>query len=88
MLRFGRHFPSWAPLNLTRLAARAALLSLLPAWLAAQSPTSGAITGRVVAATDSGAGAPLVGARVLVLGGPISVTRATAVRAEVGTHEA
>lgn len=83
-----RRMQLWAPLpalgalNLTPLAARAALLGLLPALLAAQSPTLGAITGRVVAATDSGAGAPLAGASVLVLGSSLSASRAAAVHGE------
>jgi hypothetical protein len=74
------------PVSVTRLllAARAALLAILPALLAAQQPTRGAIVGRVVVATDSGADIPLAGARVSVVGSALGATSAADGRYRIG----
>jgi hypothetical protein len=66
------------------LAARAALLAFLPALLAAQEPARGAIVGRVVVATDSGADFPLAGARVSVVGSALGATSAADGRYRIG----
>ena len=57
--------------------ARAALLAFLPALLAAQEPARGVIVGRVSIASDSGAGAPLAGARISVVGTALGATSAS-----------
>ena len=66
------------------LAARAALLALLPAVLAAQEPTRGVIVGRVAVATDSGIGSPLPGARISVVGTSLAATSASDGRYRIG----
>src|SRR3954469_15534647 len=66
------------------LAARAALLALLPAVLAAQEPTRGVIVGRVAVATDSGIGSPLPGARISVVCTSLAATSASDGRYRIG----
>jgi len=56
------------------LAARAALLTIFPALLAAQEPARGVVVGRVVVAADSGVATPLAGARVSVVGTALGAT--------------
>jgi carboxypeptidase family protein/TonB-dependent receptor-like protein len=55
------------PLSFLRLGARGALISLVPAVLAAQRPATGVVTGRVTVRADSAAAAPAQGATVSVL---------------------
>src|SRR5690348_1111305 len=67
------------PASVTRLllAARAALLALCPALLAAQQPARGVVVGRVLVAADSGMDTPLAGARVSVVGTALGATSAS-----------
>src|SRR5688500_1595326 len=59
--------PTW-PVSLLRLAARGALLSLVPALLAAQSGATGVVAGRVTTRADTGTVIPTSGAMVALVG--------------------
>jgi hypothetical protein len=60
--------------SLGRLGAVGALISLVPALLAAQGPAAGVIAGRVTSRADTGAAAPTEGAAVSVVGSAIRAT--------------
>jgi hypothetical protein len=54
--------------QIAHLAARSALMSFLPAFLAAQAPTTGVVTGRVMTGSDTGVATPARGAAVSIVG--------------------
>ena len=59
------------PARLVPLAhhgARAALISVVPAFLAAQTPGTGVVAGRILARADTGAPMPTPGATIFILG--------------------
>jgi hypothetical protein len=60
--------------SFVRLGARGALISLLPALLAAQGPDTGVVAGRVTTLADAGLAAPARGATVSVVGSALGVT--------------
>jgi hypothetical protein len=60
--------------SLVRLGARGALISVLPAILAAQAPATGVVAGRVMARTDTNAAAPAAGAAVSLAGSTLAAT--------------
>ena len=61
-------------MSFVRLGARGALISLVPALLAAQTPEMGVVAGRVTARADTGAAAPAQGATVSVVGSALGAT--------------
>jgi Carboxypeptidase regulatory-like domain/TonB-dependent Receptor Plug Domain len=62
------------PLSFVRLGARGALISLVPALLAAQGPDAGVVAGRVTVRSDTGILAPAQGATVTVIGTTLGTT--------------
>src|SRR4051812_16203138 len=62
------------PVVLLTAIARAVLMALVPALLAAQSPRIGILAGRVVARPDSGGERPLAGVTVSIVGSSANTT--------------